>query len=260
MHVRISPPLASSRACHHVSGGAFARRLTLVKCVRRFVAALVLLPSVARAQVARDTSVMTTDTTLLRGTFFERFFRPLARSSVLGDLSETVTTDSALEVRLWTVGWSPPRGLVLTRTPSGAWSARRIVVPLCAQRILLSEVARPFPADSLARARLSCAPSELDGGSGRPGDLLALLPVMLPANPDSIWAEVETTGILDTPSTFLNPESGVVILDGYWIQLELRRGRFYRFFAVESGWPPNHPAVRRVNRVAEILLRAYKPW
>jgi hypothetical protein len=82
--------------------------------------ALALLPLTNYAQVTRGTATMTTDISLKRDTFLESFVRPWTRASALGDLSDTAIADSAIELRLWTMGWTLPRGLVLTRSPDGA--------------------------------------------------------------------------------------------------------------------------------------------
>jgi hypothetical protein len=184
--------------------------------------------------------------------------RKWGRESSLGDLAMVMLPDSALELRLWGgFGLGGSWGLVLKRSRLGLWTARRVVVERCFVVVDPSDALSPDRLRALqAQARTKCRPSEMRIGKMITVDTLAMYPLPLPANPDSVWREVLRAGLLELPPQV---RRRYMMRDGDSYVLEIRRGgEDYRASDIERGASPATPADTIMARVAELLTRAYR--
>lgn len=171
---------------------------------------LILAPSLTEAQA---TSVEEPPPPF----YVEEFTKLLGIQDAIGDLRNLVLSDSALELRFWSIGWSLS-GLQLRRSANGVWTAQRIVV------------------EGLRVARVES------------------LPQMPAATLDSMWDQLVSEGMLTLP-THVPRTWGMV--DGHSYFLELRRGQSYRAVHIEHVNKPEVPADTAIKRIASLLKQRF---
>ena len=146
-------------------------------------------------------------------------------------------------------------GANLRRT-EGRWQAWRASVVTCVLKLPTPTIALgSSPTDSvlLAEARRHCPRGADGGGSYRTVDTLALEPADA-RNAGPIWDQVLGAGALELPPRI--PRNWVMI-DGFTIVIEVRRGDAYRASRIEVIRPPEVDADRVAREVHRIVMREY---
>ena len=151
--------------------------------------------------------------------FVENFMRAVGVSHAIGDLRLIPVADSGLEVRFWSIGWSMS-GVRLQRSPSGIWTAHRIV----------------FESSGTVRSEA------LAEGASNVQSL------------DSLWADLTKEGVQSLPTRVPRKWGRV---DGHSYMVELRRGPSYRGMLIEHMERPEVPGDTAILRIAGAMKRRF---
>jgi hypothetical protein len=149
----------------------------------------------------------------------QEFTRLLGIHRAIGDLTTVTLSDSALELRFWSIGWTIS-GVRLQKSSTGEWRAQRI------------NIAGPNS------ATIDSVPTAASNRAGL----------------DSMWNKLVNEGILTLPTHV--PRSWRM-LDGQAYLLELRRGHLYRAVHIEHVENAEVPADTAIKRIARIFQNRF---
>jgi len=161
-----------------------------------------------------------------------------------------------VELRVWGgYGLGGTHGVVLRRT-DGRWHAWRARVVTCVIKLSTSGTGiGPDATDSTlaAEARRQCPRTVDGGGSYRSVDTLALESADA-RNAGRIWDQARSAGALELPPRV--PRTWIMI-DGFTIVIEVRRGDAYRASRIEAIKPPEVHADRVAQQVYQTVMSEY---
>ena len=178
-------------------------------------------------------------------------------SSPVGALPANAMGADDIELRVWGgYGLGATRGVILRRR-DGRWEAWRARVVECVfEASMIPGIESSPRRDSLllAAARRGCPPAATGGGTFYSVDTLAL-DVVEARNAGMVWDRVLRAGVFELPP---NIPTARIMIDGFAIVIEVRRGDVYRVSRFDAIRPPEVAADSAAREIYRIVGREFR--
>jgi hypothetical protein len=212
------------------------------------VASLGIALSAARAQKAVADSA--TD-------YIVRVTQRWGAFSPIGELRMCSMDADDVELRVWGgYGLGGTRGVILRRT-DGRWQAWRAQVVECVINLATTTWGETSPTDSMrmAEARRQCPRFPDGSGAYHSVDTLALESLDA-RRAGSVWDGAVRAGVLGLPPKL---PGNRIMIDGFGIVIEVRRGDVYRASTFHAVRPPEVAADSAAREIYRTVINEFAP-